>query len=498
MFKRNSLLSKGLFPETLPPCFDSRDFIRGMNGIVSDLQQRIIRNGRATAYIRYVGTKHDGSRRHYATPNPIAYFGVCSFIQQHSKTFENKFGRSDFSISKPRPGTDSEDRAIVLSSLSELSDRISENIRYSPYLLKTDIAQFFPSIYTHSIPWVAHGRDRAKADRERHSKSNRFNLLDWCSQQCQNGQTRGILVGPDAFRIIAEFIASEIDAQLKERAADLIVGAVRHVDDFYIGVRSEIDATVVLSHLREVLQNFELLVNDNKTKIISGLYPVDDVWAQEIRRIKILEYFDDNSYNYMLDRAFEICSDLNSESPIKLALRKLDQHNCYQWDDWEAIEAKLQRILQHFPHCIDYACLLLAKRFAIGGGLDREGWGEAIALLLRKHLTFNHHHELAWLLWAAFVCDLPIEKRLIEEVSKTRNSHTQALLVAGFTAGKCPYRPKITFSNSLSSTSEHWLHNLEAKSRGFTRAPFQGSLKDEFEHMAGKHTRLLNFENHMK
>ena len=33
------------------------------------------------------------------------------------------------------------------------------------FLVKTDISNCFPSIYTHSIPWALHGREQAKGDR---------------------------------------------------------------------------------------------------------------------------------------------------------------------------------------------------------------------------------------------------------------------------------------------------------------------------------------------
>jgi len=42
-----------------------------------------------------------------------------------------------------------------------ITSEASKRIGFSPYILKTDIAQFFPSIYTHSIAWSAHGIEQA-------------------------------------------------------------------------------------------------------------------------------------------------------------------------------------------------------------------------------------------------------------------------------------------------------------------------------------------------
>ncbi len=169
--------------------------------------------------------------------------------------------------------------------------------------------------------------------------------------------------------MIAESIACEIDGQLSERAGKYIVGAVRHVDDYYIGIRSEFDAAIVLSTLRDLLQNFELQINDSKTRIISGLDPIDDIWAQRLRGLDISQANTDGLAR-LLDEAYVQSKNINSESPMKLALRRLDQARCYiSSAQWHRIENQLQRIAFHFPHCLDYVCLLTVKEIRNSGGV---------------------------------------------------------------------------------------------------------------------------------
>ena len=64
-----------------------------------------------------------------------------------------------------------DERAVKVPSLSELSSHASENLSYAPYILKADISQCFPSIYTHSIAWAAHGIEEAKLDTDPRSVS---------------------------------------------------------------------------------------------------------------------------------------------------------------------------------------------------------------------------------------------------------------------------------------------------------------------------------------
>ncbi len=151
---RNAIMQKGLFPETLPPCFDSSNIIKSFHGIISSIEGSALQKGRSTKYARYIGTKHDGNRRFYATPNPISYYSIAQFIQENQKSIFKQYQKSSFSISAPQMGSKDADRAITINSLSELSERLSAKVRYAPFILKTDIAQFFPSIYTHVIPWL--------------------------------------------------------------------------------------------------------------------------------------------------------------------------------------------------------------------------------------------------------------------------------------------------------------------------------------------------------
>ncbi|QQQ27168.1 RNA-directed DNA polymerase [Chryseobacterium indoltheticum] len=492
---RDSLLNKGFFPEVLPPCFVSTNLARSFSGHIKEILDKQYHK-RSSAYIRYSGTKHDGNRRYYGAVNPIPYFYLCNFIGNNWNDFNSKFEDSTFSISNIRLGDKMDDRAILVSSLSEVASKLSSQIKHSPFILKTDIAQFFPSIYTHSIVWAAHGRDEAKADIDKKSQSVYFNSLDWFLQRCQNGQTRGVIVGPDAFRIIAEYLVSHIDTLLTESSKDLIIGGVRHVDDFYLGVKSEFDSSVVLSQLRDILQTYELQVNDSKTNLISGLFPVDDIWAQELRAKPNYNTLDD-FMNYLLDKAFDMSTRIKSQSPMKLALRRLDKYELYYRHTWTDFEPKLQRILFHFPHCIDYLCLLLAKRIAIGDSIDKEGWKKIIEIIIEKSISAAHHHEIVWLLWISFVCKIEISEELLKNLCKVNNSFVKSILIAARSEGLCD-NVSIRLGNNLSTDDETWLQNIVARSTGYSRANFSGLYAAEFEQLVEKGVKFIDFKKHMR
>ncbi|MEP4165117.1 RNA-directed DNA polymerase [Maricaulis sp.] len=509
MRTRFSLINSGLYPETLPPCFVSKDAKRAFHGIVGSLDDKKFHD-RRTEYVRYSGTKHDGSRRFFGTPNIISYFYVSSFIWKNWKIFQKNFSASTYSIGRPKLMEDGAPRAVKVPSLSELSKHASKNLRYAPFVLKADIAQCFPSLYTHSIAWAAHGIEAAKKDISKDSEANKFNSLDFFVRNGQRGNTRGVLVGPDAFRIVAEFVLSRIDSDLQDAVGDKIVGAVRHVDDYYIGLKSEHDAQSVLSRLREVLATYELNLNDHKTKIVSSLEPINDLWAQRLRehikperlgdalRVYIGEH---NSHSYIeraVSEAVSYAQSTGSDSPLKILLRSFDEAKLYNSEDWIHAEPYIQRIVQKHPHAIDYACLLVAKRKSLDLEIDTAGWLSVSEIIISRSLALEHHHEAIWMVWLLIVCEIAIPQPLAEELAKSRDGHMRALLAQAYVDGRIPRKPKLNLGNKLSTVSSDWLANLVARSQGFSKANFSFSYSDEFEHLSKRGLRLVDFDDHIE
>lgn len=500
---RYGLLQRGLFPEVLPPCFTSVDLKRSLGGLVRTLKARAFFAKRQSDYIRYSGTKHDGSRRYYGTPNPISYFYVASFIAERWTEFADRFDASPFSVSRPKVGRDTDDRPVIMQSLSELTTIASKKLRYAEHILKTDISQFYPSVYTHTISWSAHGIDQAKSDTADQSQANYFNALDLFTRNCQLNESRGLLVGPDAFRLVAEYIMAGIDVDLKAALAPNIVGASRHVDDYYLGLSGEPEALAALSTLRDTLQRYSLHINDSKTRVMAGVEPLNDLWAQELRQTArgLGGWFASPKVEDLvlfINKALSIAKETKSDSAVKIALRTLDQIRAYDGPHWEVLEPYIQRIIFHHPHAIDYAALLVVKRVAEGREIDREGWKEACYTLLRRHLAYNHHHEIVWLLWLLISANLEVSDQLTAECCNNRNAHIRAMIIAAYQDKLLQRRPAIRLGAKLASTTDDWLVNLVGKARGFSGAAFSGALAEEFEHLAGKKVRLIDFKAHIK
>ena len=108
---------------------------------------------------------------------------------------------------------------------------------------------------------------------------------------------------------------------------------------------------------------------------------------------------------------------LKTDSPIKIALRTLDQIKAYNGALWGKVEPYIQRAMFHHPHSIDYAALLVIKRHALARSIDKAGWKSACLELLARHLPLNHHHEVVWLTWVLLTADLGLPDQLVEQLS---------------------------------------------------------------------------------
>jgi hypothetical protein len=142
------------------------------------------------------------------------------------------------------------------------------------YLIKTDIKNFYPSIYTHSIPWALHEKSIIRQAKNRNDYDFIGNRLDKLLQSANDGCTNGIPIGPVVSDIISEIVLSGVDRELsKSINQDVLV--VRFKDDYRILAKSESSGRSVIKALQAALKSYRLELNDGKTTIYrlpSGLF----------------------------------------------------------------------------------------------------------------------------------------------------------------------------------------------------------------------------------
>ncbi len=255
------LVSKGLFPENLPPVYTTRSIW----GALNPKQTTYAVSAKATGELSlYNASKRGGQRRMFAIPHPLFVKEQGLFFQKHWTDIEALFGTATGSVSRPEPDNEGP-RHVRITSHRDLPKTRLQRLSRFKFCLVTDVARFYYSVYTHAFPWALNGKLPAKKDGDWKSASVFGNRLDFLLRQAQAKQTIGIPVGPDASKIAAEIIMSAVDQSFIKRSGKSAPVYVRHVDDYWIGGHSHEECEKHLTNLRAALKDYELDINETKT-----------------------------------------------------------------------------------------------------------------------------------------------------------------------------------------------------------------------------------------
>lgn len=133
------------------------------------------------------------------------------------------------------------------------------------YMLVTDIADCYPSIYTHSIAWALMGKENAKGNR----KNGLGNQIDQYIQAMQYGQTNGLPQGNEVSNLLAELILAYADNELCSKLSEENIKdyrIVRYRDDYRIFSNNKDELDKIMVHLQEVLSDLNFQLNKAKTR----------------------------------------------------------------------------------------------------------------------------------------------------------------------------------------------------------------------------------------
>ena len=413
------LMQDGYYPENIPPVFQIsslHSFYLSSN-IGNDY---ISERGQPTRHTKYNSSKRGMQRRIFSMPNPVFIFDSSVYFINHFDDIMTHLDKSPFSLSIPRFSNDG-DRALTITSPNELAKEKRQRLATSRYIVRTDIARFFPTIYTHSIPWALNGKSSAKRDRKPGSKSVFGNRLDHIVRSSQDGQTNGIPIGPDISRVISEIVASAIDQKFYLDVPSCSQ-LVRHVDDVWIGAQDSTEASNLFSHYRESIRAYELDINESKTSIIQSKHDLEPYWPVEIWR-EINSYTPEEFTRYegrhaesdlvlFLDKVLEMANNNQDDGIIKYCIRSCDQAHIWE-KHWSILEPFLARCAVNYSHCLDYVSRVIAWR-SRKFGLKKEIWSSVSLETIESNARAGNDAEVSWMLWLMKELELELDSSLCE------------------------------------------------------------------------------------
>jgi len=347
------LLQYGLFSEKLTPVFQSEQFGQWVRktGINSYKE-------RSFSCVKFRLTRNNNAPRILEIPHPIAYYRLCEEIKTNWIKIINKIGEVD----------DYAERSMVIPKPNNLNSRLVSMLAYNKrddekflildkslgkkFLVHVDIANFYPSIYSHSIPWALVGHNKAKDTAT--NKRLWYNKLDFAIRSMQRNETVGIAIGPDTSSLIAELVLSRVDKELKKYKY------LRFIDDYKCYCKSQEEADEFVRKLSKELEKYHLRLNPKKTKITQLPITLDEDWVRQLReyssRCLRRRKFTDKDLNLLsefIDLTIKLSKENPNDSPVRYAVKVLSNKKYVGEKSFAFIIMYLSRICFIFPYFID-------------------------------------------------------------------------------------------------------------------------------------------------
>ncbi len=177
-----------------------------------------------------------------------------------------------YSIPLQSDGTQSDKATTVTQWWQTIEQQSIELALEYEYVLHTDIADCYGSIYTHSIPWAIHTKPVAKANRD--PNGNLGNVIDKHLRDMAFGQTNGIPQGSVLMDFIAEMVLGYADTELSIRIQQANIQdyhIIRYRDDYRIFSNNPQDAELITKILTEILIELGMRLNAQKTLVSNNV-----------------------------------------------------------------------------------------------------------------------------------------------------------------------------------------------------------------------------------
>lgn len=430
------LLSKGYFPKELPPPFTTESYAQALAGPQAapppgSFSSRPWFSMSCTHNLVRTG----GLRRNLSIPNPKHYFRLADHIVTNWANMTTLTNASPFSFSKPvdgQPGRSiSPEHRLAERAASRAHLRSTGRI-----LLKADITRFFPSVYTHAIPWAIMGKTAAKnAHAAGTLKGSWEDRVDLLSRSLNSNQTVGIPIGPDTSLLIAEVILSRIDSELSQKFNSL--RCLRFIDDYEFVFQTRSEAEEVLGYLQFLLNNFEFAINPNKTAIVELPGLLENIWTTKLRYFIFRDAGVTGQKNDLMaffDCAFELFKGHQEEGLMKYAVARLRGIDI-QEENWELLESLLMHCISIEPACLPQVCDQVVHYLSLGYPAKTGLWSVCLNNIVLEKTPLGQDSEAAWAMWLMKILDINLQDKCSQAVGDSEDSVVGLMALGLATAG---------------------------------------------------------------
>ena len=475
IFLKN-LISKGYFPEELPPLFSTRDFSRIVVDLINDKSMFNKEPFHSKALIITI-PKDENNRRKLCIPNPHHQLLLCNAIVMNWDELQTFYKKSNFSLTRPVRKKDSTRAIERQKPFDEITRQRIIKSTASRYLLKTDVSRYYPTIYTHSISWALHGKSEAKSNIK--DKNLLGNVLDLCVRNTKEQQTLGIPIGPDTSLVISEIMGTAIDLRLQESIGKL--KGFRYVDDIYMYFSSLGEAEEALHHITNIFAEFELELNSQKTKIIELHNEVEPEWISELRLHTVRKNSEKDIISYF-SKMMSYADKYPNDKVIKYGIKRI-RGVLISEESWSIYESCLLKSALADSSTIPVILDIFLDYEAASYELDYDNIQETLNYIIELNSKFSYSYELLWSLWALYLLELKLEPRNYESLSRVNEPLVALmslyLVSVGFLEDEFDRTLWQEHMRSDELYTDYWILAYEAYKRGWLNSV---SGKDYINH----------------
>lgn len=272
-----TLLTRGYFPKELPPAFFTEQFAayattKSGRQILAAYKP----HNTYTEPVTYRLAMPGEEERQLSIVHPASFAALASTTAKNFKRLLTKACVSPFSKSRPVYAADRYRAVHTLVKPSNLARERANARAGAAFLVKADISQFYPSLYTHAVGWAIDPRLRSKA--HWHNKALLGKQSDQALMNLQGKVSQGIPIGNDVSFLLAELVLGQVDKAL--RLSDK--RSYRWFDDYELACDSRQQAEAILARLSRHLELFKLRLNPRKTRILPLPQATQEQWQEAL------------------------------------------------------------------------------------------------------------------------------------------------------------------------------------------------------------------------
>jgi hypothetical protein len=340
------------------------------------------------------------------------------------------------------------------------------------FLIHVDINRFYPSIYTHSVPWAIEGKDVVKQAKAAKTLNTIWSdKLDTCVRNINDQQTVGIPIGPDSSLLLAECILAAVDQELITAIPGL--RGIRFIDDYEFVVNQRSEAEQVISALQSILSKYELALNATKTEIIELPHPIDPLWTSRLRTFVFRnagirgQLTDLTAY---FDNAFKLAKEAPNDGILKYAISRLSAVDVAE-DNWQFFQYLLSQCVRGEPACLPQVCDQIFYYITIEGRtVDTNVWEVCLGRTILERLPLGQASEALWALWMMRHLGIPMSCA-VETVVDASEDYPVALMALSMANNGLGNPTSFTRLHTFAEASElfgrHWLLCYEGNRQGW-------------------------------